>query len=244
MAQTGPLLPDQPKPRAWQLHLSTAIVLMLVTGTLIGLNCVPMIHPEERSYGWPIPVLNYLGELPATLRSGWPLWFDIVSNLLIVVNAGVLWEVLMWRRARRGRGWKSHVISLFSAALATLIVCFLNFYPRPPQTPVTGKLYGWPLVTRRDIAFEYVGPVSEWLNIHRDQRDLIERELGAKPESSVGIDAATQTVHVSMKPGAETDLGGIAARVNQVTALLLIMSAWLAAEWFASRQHSAKERMN
>jgi len=243
MAGIDSLLPEQPKPRGWQLHLSTAVVLTLVTGTLIGLNCVPDVQPNERSYGWPIPVINYLGELPPTLRSGWPLWFDIISNLLIVAYSGALWEVWMTRRVSRRRGWTRTATSLFSAALATLVVCFLNFYPRPPQAPVTGKLYGWPLVTVRAIAFEYVGPVRDWENIHRDQRDLIERELGAKPEATVGIDAATQTVHVSMKPGAGTNLNGVSTRVNQVTALLLIVGAWLAAEWFANRR-SAKERMD
>ena len=50
---------DKPKRRFWQIHLSTAIVLMVVLGLLVPLNVLPHSSPSsvpfliEICYGWP-----------------------------------------------------------------------------------------------------------------------------------------------------------------------------------------------
>ena len=60
------------KKRRWfQIHLSTAIVLMFVAGGLLGANLNKTtkyyddgVHPGWRQYGWP-----------------WPCWTEVVSEL-------------------------------------------------------------------------------------------------------------------------------------------------------------------
>jgi hypothetical protein len=37
--------------RLWQIHLSTAIVLLIIAGLIVGLN---ILHGNDGAYGWPI----------------------------------------------------------------------------------------------------------------------------------------------------------------------------------------------
>lgn len=56
----------QPKPkrRFWQIHLSTAVVTMLVAGIILWLNLTPKLisrgpNGEALSFGWPLQAIRY-----------------------------------------------------------------------------------------------------------------------------------------------------------------------------------------
>ena len=74
---------EQPKKRAWfQIHLSTAVVLMFVAGEVMMLNFVAIDHKQlwsgpnnvqfvtvQNGYGWPIPFTGSWSAASHTSRS-------------------------------------------------------------------------------------------------------------------------------------------------------------------------------
>ena len=82
------------KPRRWfQIHLSTAVVLMVVAGALLGLNI--------SNAGWPIQI-EYWGSLRnhPQLRG---IVLDICLNIEILLGVPALLEYLIRRREARNR---------------------------------------------------------------------------------------------------------------------------------------------
>ncbi len=230
--------------RFWQLHLSTAIVLTLVTGTLIGLNGVPEVGPNERAYGWPFPVVTYLGELPVSVRWDWTMAFDVVSNLLLIVYTRVIWEYLTRRRETRAR--VIHGTTFYFAALASVIVGYLTFAPRAPQLPVKGELCGWPLVIYRDVRYEFDGTESEWDTVHAANKDVISRELGNLTSWNFDRNATTHHFHIAYHSQSPDGKQYIILRADLLADILLVATAAILAEWLAIKrgQRDAKERMH
>jgi hypothetical protein len=98
------------KRRFWQLHLSTAIVLMLIVAVGLGLNLYGFVRtsygfPMQRSYGWPLMVAV------RNLETHETLWFyssvsALVINTFIIVSftfniAFVLEYIIRRREARK-----------------------------------------------------------------------------------------------------------------------------------------------
>ena len=103
---------DKPR-RAWfQLHLSTAIVLMFVAGGLLWANIrvqeVSSIYPFpfliEYARGWPMLYLNY-SRVGAPPNDQYWTWLNLLINLLcsiglLTVVAAISERVLRRREAR------------------------------------------------------------------------------------------------------------------------------------------------
>lgn len=115
---------EQPRKRKFQVHLSTALVLMFVAGALLGANLLPRIVKnqrratffnwyegptcfiEGRSYGWPLAAVLYYEAGPAVINpvdvSRSRIAFDAVFALIVV--ASILFACEQWigrRDARR-----------------------------------------------------------------------------------------------------------------------------------------------
>jgi hypothetical protein len=106
----------------FQFHLSTAIVMMLVAGALLGLNLRRWPHEEEGlsriayieadmfDSGWPFVAYEHcdfkgklLGVMGGDVWDEWQyagLMGDALLALAIIVAAGVLCEWLIRRRSR------------------------------------------------------------------------------------------------------------------------------------------------
>lgn len=112
---------EQPKSRTWfQLHLSTCVVLMLVTGVLVWASLQPRLTEwyhgwaawgVDTEYGWPLAALS---NRKITLGDGvggisyhpLALSVNVVSCTLILALTAVACEYAI-RRRRRQRGSES-----------------------------------------------------------------------------------------------------------------------------------------
>ena len=110
---------DAPKKRPlFQIHLSTAIVLMFVAGGLVWVNCyqhstyyVPYGGGDGGYvYGWPFTYMDVFGYEDSVSRAmvaeGWTIdWRGLLANvgfvLLILVLVAVSSEWLLGRNQRR-----------------------------------------------------------------------------------------------------------------------------------------------
>src|SRR5438046_2288495 len=83
---------DKPR-RAWfQIHLSTAIVLMFIAGLIIRMNCIPDWAHMSQVYGWPNSFYEVHYGSPIETTFSFPtLLFDIgvAFGILILYAAYV-----------------------------------------------------------------------------------------------------------------------------------------------------------
>lgn len=68
---------NQPRPKRFQIHLSTAVVLMFVAGALLWANLVP--HPEY--YRFPEKPTRSSGYFYNSTNYGWPKRFIYKSTI-------------------------------------------------------------------------------------------------------------------------------------------------------------------
>jgi len=114
-------MPEPPRRKRFQVHLSTAIVLMFVAGMLIWGNVARSLEDgygdmglfwSHYTYGWPIVSLSeteVFSETRGTIKQNWtsysPNYLHISIDLIIaLVILFVVWfgcECLIRRRAAR-----------------------------------------------------------------------------------------------------------------------------------------------
>jgi hypothetical protein len=99
---------DKPKRRFWQLHLSTAVLMMFIASGVVGANVRRYeLHIEEyplNGYGWPFVL--YWNTNGYETETGQPMhqfdWVSLAANvcilIIILVSTGILFE---WRICRR-----------------------------------------------------------------------------------------------------------------------------------------------
>lgn len=106
---------DQHKRRFWQIHLSTAVIVMLVAGGFLYLNTLPVFRADEFIFGWPYRAGTTSIELIKAQESSvrnhcfiigsvgiyWPhMVYNISIALSSILTAGILSE---WRICRRNK---------------------------------------------------------------------------------------------------------------------------------------------
>ena len=101
--------------RTWfQLHLSTALALMLVMGVLVGLNSVPKFtrgthYSEFESYGWPYGVVIFMKGDPKIklIREEWAANAAVALAILAATTiACEWWARRSVRKERESKGPK------------------------------------------------------------------------------------------------------------------------------------------
>ena len=114
---------NKPKRRFWQIHLSTAIVLMLLASGLLGLNVQPRnTHIEYSSlpgrthfvqFGWPLTLeyelqVHELGEHVEAQDEGmsfgiklWAAVSNCILGVIFLLFLAMLLEYLIRRREAR-----------------------------------------------------------------------------------------------------------------------------------------------
>lgn len=110
-------MPASPQRHRFQLHLSTAIVLMFVSGALMWANLSGTNFQGTQVYGWPFPCvqpqknLSYASEgvrrsplrAPGFLTPSSALLFDLLIASAIIFAVYLLSERLIRRRAPKCR---------------------------------------------------------------------------------------------------------------------------------------------
>lgn len=131
MLKTTATKTDTPKQRPlFQLHLSTCVVLMLVTGGLLGLNlyqrgpyaltittsqALPAEYEVAMFCGWPLPFWPVGSPCKTNKPAPWPMFsanYSAGCDLIIVVVACVVTAILLEKNIRcRDRhchtGWRT-----------------------------------------------------------------------------------------------------------------------------------------
>jgi hypothetical protein len=101
-----------PKRRFWYIHLSTAVVVMLIAGGLLYLNLAPAENSSDHEffvssswvYGWPWTYREIYAEgVTSYVRKFW--FFDkmlanVVLNVSILLSVSATFECLIRRRSR------------------------------------------------------------------------------------------------------------------------------------------------
>ena len=152
---------ERPRRKAWQIHLSTSMVLLLIVGAILGVNL--QRHSElMRSqatfcYGWPIPLVhefwNGSGMPPRTSYppDKMPYFIEWVG----VIVDPVYWALLLflfgftmeWRWHWQQR---LHVSSCLCLVILAGVLAFANFradiasFDTVDDKNVTVERYGWP----------------------------------------------------------------------------------------------------
>ncbi|HLX60933.1 MAG TPA: hypothetical protein VKX17_06585 [Planctomycetota bacterium] len=110
-----------PRRARFQIHLSTAILLMFVAGALIWAQTTPKLTSQKRTdppgwsvveyprteYGWPAVAYIYIDYSSTKIQPNQREWnyggvqFDIVMAMIYLSGAGCLCEWLIRRRAAR-----------------------------------------------------------------------------------------------------------------------------------------------
>ena len=113
-------MPTPPPRKRFQIHLSTAIVMMFVAGALIWANVtersqVLILVPDGKEFGWPFPAIRinpeirennsvFAGELVRprqTIVNKLEIIKDVLTALVFLEIAHFLCEWLIRRRAAR-----------------------------------------------------------------------------------------------------------------------------------------------
>lgn len=107
----------QPKKRAWaQIHLSTAVVMLIASGVMMYVNRISRLYTEKyresgTSSGWPLTYEIAVG--PTLSTSPYPglkaeqyiqlveLFVDILVSILIVLFIGIVFQKVYLVFARR-----------------------------------------------------------------------------------------------------------------------------------------------
>ena len=115
-----------PAERGWfQIHLITALAMMVVAGALLGANLKPGTTPTTGPHhGWPIPFINYFddpsGGKPREYYdffSGWAVFDGAVIVLSLVLTA-FIFEAGYW-------GWSRGKIFLWTVLGAAVFLHIL-----------------------------------------------------------------------------------------------------------------------
>ena len=104
-------MPNTPPRKCFQIHLSTAIVLMFDAGILIGANTFITVHVGERyiSNGQHYTYYEHNRGFPMTLYSSYsmdgPIHFSktgiIINSLFVLIVLGLTWFLCEWWFRRR-----------------------------------------------------------------------------------------------------------------------------------------------
>lgn len=111
-------MPELPRRKRFQIHLSTAIVLMFVAGGLIWANLTQVASSgtiygalNHDKYGWPFTVIDYTSYTPNVYQAGTtPVAVYSTKRYFksIVINTAVafvilfaMWFTCEWRIRRR-----------------------------------------------------------------------------------------------------------------------------------------------
>src|SRR5476651_69291 len=100
---------DMPKRRFWQIHLSTAVLLMFVSSGLLWANLTPKIFVNDDSgeklpsevdgFGWPIIcVLQFKNQLgnPNLTNIGNYQYMIVKNRVMLDLSTGLLILILFW----------------------------------------------------------------------------------------------------------------------------------------------------
>jgi hypothetical protein len=157
------------KRRFWQLHLSTAVLLLLISGVILGANANIVTGIANRAnrdpmdtqqYGWPIPVFFFWNDelylknvfsIPSDYRC-WPSGCGSMYPLGTIAFDIFLWICMLsvpLACQRISHPWyKCHIITEFVVGLSAAFFVCLNIYP---TKCIFGKklyeYYGWPETT-------------------------------------------------------------------------------------------------
>ena len=113
-----------PAKRGWfQIHLLTAVALMIVAGPLLGAN----LGFGSGSYGWPFVFISHYDPSGNNVASAmiWseflvgPLVFDLVCAMLCLTYTGFIFEARAW-------GWSGGKIFVWAFIGAALALVILN----------------------------------------------------------------------------------------------------------------------
>jgi len=171
------------KNRGWfQIHLSTAIVLMLSAGALLYLNMRPQtlkyegipssLHrhfTEHTTHGFPLPISTYSkswAEAPSPVPSSvnedhvwsWPaLTFDFLTAISGLLIVAFISELLTRHWIDAARFAVHHSVPAIVSICAMAVLWLINGHPRTqtlPASKIVVIAHGWPYATKADIAFD------------------------------------------------------------------------------------------
>ena len=154
---------DKPKRRWLQIHLSTAIVLMIVTGGLLGVNLRPSHH---RSYyidqGWPEVFRTVEDDFSVEWNPN-GLLVDASVAILLCIACPICFEILVcgWRtavprnrsiRIVAGVGFFFLIVLNVITRISTVTVVTLGAMPWVS----TAYTQGWPFTFSTGSAFAHL----------------------------------------------------------------------------------------
>ncbi|HLX62997.1 MAG TPA: hypothetical protein VKX17_17130 [Planctomycetota bacterium] len=177
-----------PRRARFQIHLSTAIVLMFVAGVLIWANLeVRYVHPYSKECGWPLPFMTKspppgpwaIGPTVETDTLGYVV--DFACSIAILVAVYLLLEWLI-RRARFQIHLSTAIVLMFVAGAlmwantrARLAGYWETswFYNKDQKEHVYKIwVYGFPLAARRELEKDFSGEQhSELLGTGEEWRE-------------------------------------------------------------------------
>lgn len=175
--------------RRWQIHLSTAVVLMVVAGGLLWANFADPVCSGARDaafaeeyFGWPVEFSRvvFLDEKGAIIKKEWPIlhcavgWAiltDLAVALSILFNVAVVSEWAIWRESecwpqRRVRD-RIHWGTIGAMVCVACVLLWLNFRDETwcaSRVSWLGRMYGWPLEIRRREG-QWVGGVRALMKV-------------------------------------------------------------------------------
>ncbi len=116
------------KKRGWfQIHLSTAVALMVAAGTLLGANLLNYENSDYRSVGWPYEFYAHYIDINRVVSNrfdgfSWVV-FDGIVAVLVLVLIGFIFEARAW-------GWPRGKIFLWAfvgAAVSLQMIANLHY---------------------------------------------------------------------------------------------------------------------
>jgi len=120
---------DTPKRRFWQIHLSTAVVLMLVSGAFLGANCLERVterydETQQAQLNYAFRMRQTVGEYPTShtfvcVTNGWPLQF----SGRIVDEAGNVMPFYAWGNEWRNDWLVLNVLLGIALCVVTATIC-------------------------------------------------------------------------------------------------------------------------
>ncbi|HYF51692.1 MAG TPA: hypothetical protein VEJ63_19915 [Planctomycetota bacterium] len=157
---------DKPR-RFWQIHLSTAVALMLISGVIIGLQFSyqyePPLHPDGDSRGWPFPWNDepdyYYSHGPGLILNV-PVWLTLLLMCYLVFEHAL--------KLSRPRVYLSTliIVSLLAAGLGWLNVTEqshrTSFELGGREYHATIESRGWPLHYESAVRWAFPGPQIQW----------------------------------------------------------------------------------
>jgi len=94
-------LSDPSRRKRFQIHLSTAIVMMFVAGGCLWINVNGRIIGQHHYYGWPIAIIKRKVYLVGQPYPGYAIIFDVIVMFALLLVCWFLCEWIIRRRAAR-----------------------------------------------------------------------------------------------------------------------------------------------